>query len=88
LPERCHPIELRELSPLFGERGIAKISERGSELSCVFFRRLDEDVEILSRARPTVRGQGVRPDDQEADAVGFVIDVIAAHGDLIRGTAK
>lgn len=48
-----------------------ELSDRGGYPSRVGRRRVDEDVEILREPRPAVRGQRVRADEQEPDAMAL-----------------
>ena len=69
VPERHHPITARETGG--GAAGACKteITEGGAESTSVRLGRVDQDAEILREPRAAVRGQGVRADQDEADAV-------------------
>jgi hypothetical protein len=49
----------------------AEFSDRRGYASCVCRRWIDQDVEVLRESRPAVRGQSVRADEQEPDAMAL-----------------
>ncbi|HEX7838960.1 MAG TPA: hypothetical protein VF469_15890 [Kofleriaceae bacterium] len=64
-------IRLGEPPPISCDLLEAKFSDRRGHAPCVCRRRIDQNVEILCEARPAVRGQRVRADEQEPDAMAL-----------------